>query len=153
MNRNLWESSYRRAREQLRTPKPLETKILADISAMKPIHPANRKANRLLSRAASGFSAVAIAIVLLHPAQYIGATPGQLSPRPGGEASGLERYRPKSAATQITTDSWHALRTEVKAGNYMELCAQWRRQQSAPGTDTLPNDLFTEARKHCRILP
>lgn len=153
MNRNHWEHAYRRAREQLRTPEPLETKILADLRAIKPIQPANRKANRLLSRVASAFTAVAIAIVLLHPAQYIGATPGQLIPRQGGETGGLERFRPKALATQTGMDTWHSLRIEVKAGNYMTLCAQWRRQQAAAATDVLPDDLAAEARKHCRILP
>lgn len=153
MSRNQWESSYRRARDQLRTPAPLETKILADISAVKPIHAKNTAGNRLLSRAASGFSVIAIAVVLLHPAQYIGAAPGQLTPRQSAEPGTLERYRPEPAASQIVTDEWYTLRTEVKAGNYAGLCAQWRRQQRASGTDALPNDLTSEARKHCRILP
>lgn len=153
MNRNQWESSYRRARDQLRTPAPLETKILADISAVKPIHTTDSTGNRLLSRAASGFTAIAIAVVLLHPAQYIGAAPGQLTPQQSTEPGTLERYRPKPAVNQMVTDEWHTLRTEVKAGNYAALCAQWRRQQRASGTDALPNDLASEARKHCRILP
>ncbi len=153
MKRNHWESSYRQARSQLRTPAPLETKILADIRAVKPIHPTARSSSRLLSRAASGFSAVAIAIVLLHPAQYIGAAPGQWTPQQSAEPAALERYRPKPVAIEKNIDEWHSLRTEVKAGSYTELCAQWRRQQRGAATNTLPNDLASAARKHCRILP
>ncbi|WOX05203.1 hypothetical protein [Microbulbifer pacificus] len=152
MNCNHWESSYRREREQLRTPTPLEKKILADIRAVKPIHPAGRKTSRLLSRAASGFGAVAIAIVFLNPAQYIGAAPGQLTP-PQNAETGLDQKSPQPALVQAKVDTWHALRTEVEAGNYVGLCAQWRRQQHSADTDILPKDLAAVARKHCRILP
>lgn len=152
MKRDHWEQAYRRAREQLRTPEPLETKILAGMRAVKPIPNSNRRTSRLLSRTASGFTAVAIAVVLLHPAQYLGATPDQrISPQISEAARG-ERFRQKSVAVKAATDSWQPLRIEVNAGNYMQLCAHWRRQQGAATTEVLPDDLAAEARKHCRIL-
>lgn len=153
MNCHDWESCYRREREKLRTPTPLEKKILADIRAVRPIDSAGRKAARLLSRAASGFGAVAFAIVLLNPAQYIGAAPGQLTPPQNTDANGHDQIRPQPAMIQTKADAWHALRTEVDTGNYVGLCAQWRRQQHSADTDPLPKELAATARKHCRILP
>ena len=153
MNSNHWESSYRHASDQLQSPTPLDEKVLSSARAIKPTRAVNDRTGRILSKAASGFSAIAIAIVLLHPAQYIGATPGQVSPQNNSRELGLERYRVKAAQQTLKTDAWHALRTEVSAGNYMELCAQWRRQQRAVGEEALPADLASKARQHCRILP
>ncbi|MCK7597594.1 hypothetical protein M0G74_09980 [Microbulbifer sp. CAU 1566] len=151
MNSNHWESSYRRAAGRIHSPKPLDEKVLSGLKGIKPIKPSAAPGNRLLSKVASGFSAVALAIVLLHPAQYIGAAPGQLTPQ--DKASGLDRYRPKPSLITPKTDAWHGLRTEVEAGNYIELCAQWRRVQRSSGSEQLPADLTAKARQHCRILP
>jgi len=153
MNSNHWELSYRRASGQLQAPTRLDEKVLSSARTIQPIRNGNSPSGRLLSKVASGFSAIAIAIVLLHPAQYIGATPGQISPNNSSRELGLERYRKKPEAERATTDAWHALRTEVGAGNYMELCAQWRRQQRATDKEPLPADLASKARQHCRILP
>ncbi|WP_066963449.1 hypothetical protein [Microbulbifer sp. Q7] len=153
MNRKCWESFYHHDSGQLQVPASLDEKLLSSARAIKPRRPVNSTSSRLLSKAASGFGAIAIAIVLLHPAQYIGATPGQIGHQNNSRELGLERYRTKPGNQAARQDTWHALRTEVKAGNYMELCAQWRRQQRSAGDNTLPADLASKARQHCRILP
>ncbi|WP_299593740.1 hypothetical protein [uncultured Microbulbifer sp.] len=153
MNSNRWEPTYRRASGQLHTPAPLDEKVLSKARAVQPTRKFDGPTGRLLSKAASGFSAIAIAIVLLHPAQYIGATPGQISPQNNSRELGLERYRAKMEQQQAKTDTWYNLRTEVNAGNYLSLCAQWRQQQRASGDKPLPSDLAAKARQHCRILP
>lgn len=153
MRSNHWESSYRHASGQLKPPALLDERVLSSARAIKPNGEGKGRTGRMLSKAASGFSAIAIAIVLLHPAQYIGATPGQIGPQNNSRELGLERYRAKPGKQQAQTDAWHALRSEVNAGNYMALCAQWRRDQRAAGEDKLPPDLAGKARQHCRILP
>lgn len=153
MNSNHWESSYRQAAGQLQAPAPLNEKVLSSARAIKPTREVKHRTGRLLSKVASGFSAVAIAIVLLHPAQYIGATPEQISPQNNSRELGLERHRIDMGKRTLKADTWHTLRTEVTAGNYMQLCAQWRRQQRSVDEEALPADLATKARQHCRILP
>lgn len=153
MNSNHWESSYRQAVGQLQVPAPLDEKVLSSARAIKPTRKESNQTGRLLSKVASGFSAVAVAIVLLHPAQYLGATPEQISPQNNSRELGLERHRINRGKQALKTDAWHALRTEVSAGNYMQLCAQWRRQQRSVAEEALPADLAGKARQHCRILP
>ncbi|MBB5210787.1 hypothetical protein [Microbulbifer hydrolyticus] len=153
MNSNHWESSYRHATAQLEAPASLDEKVLSSARAIKPLRRVNDSTGRMLSKVASGFSAIAIAIVLLHPAQYINATPEQVSPQNNSRELGLERYRSKLGMYHSKSDAWYALRTDVKAGNYTELCAQWRRQQRNAGEKELPSDLAVRARQHCRILP
>ena len=140
MNSKHWETSYRRAITNIRMPSDLDDKVQQGIRGVKPIRPIRqpRQSNGLLSKAASGFSAVALAVVLLHPAQYIGATPGQPEP---------------VSLPVAAKDPWQALRNAVEAGNYRELCAEWRRQQRAEVDEELPSDLAARARQHCRILP
>ncbi|WP_043317046.1 hypothetical protein [Microbulbifer sp. HZ11] len=152
-----WEVSYKRAIAEVRTPTALDEKVLERIrgvKALRPIRPP-QKHSGLLSKAASSFSALAIVVVLLHPAQYIGAAPGQIVPESAQTGSrGLERYRAKPGTIVDTkSDRWHALRTEVDAGSYTQLCAQWRREQRSNTSDSLPADLASKARQHCRILP
>jgi len=153
MTSNQWESTYRRAADQLHSPAPMDEKLLDSARAIKPIRTINTRNSRLLSKAASGFSAIAIAIALLHPAQYLGATPGQIAPQENNREQGMERYRPKPGSLRAKSDAWHALRAEVAAGSYIELCAQWRRQQRASAEEKLPADLVLKAKQHCRILP
>lgn len=153
MNSHQWELSYRRASAQLQVPAQLDEKVLSNARTVQPIRKSGNQTGRFLSKVASGLSAIAIAIVLLHPAQYIGATPGQISSQNNSRELGLERYREKIVTQRVTADAWHGLRTEVHAGNYMELCAQWRRQQRSTSEEALPSDLASKARQHCRILP
>lgn len=147
--RTPWEKEYVAAVGSITAPDALDQKVFEQARRYKPI----KTANRTLSKAATGFSVFAIAVLLLHPAQYLGA----LTPNPIGTGQGSEdprlKYRPKPAATQIQTDRWFNLRSEVKAGNYVSLCNQWRQQQRASNSDNLPADLESQARQHCRILP
>lgn len=153
MYSNQWESSYRRAADKLHSPHSMDEKLLANARAIKPVRKINSRNSRLLSKAASGFSAIAIVIALLHPAQYLGATPGQIAPQGNNREQGLERYRPKPGSLRATAGGWHKLRAEVEAGSYIQLCAQWRRQQRSPAEEKLPADLQAKARQHCRLLP
>ncbi|MCQ3827822.1 hypothetical protein HXX02_00030 [Microbulbifer elongatus] len=157
MSSDHWETSYRRAVEELRAPAALDDKILAGIRGVKTLKPARsrRQSGGLLSKAASACSALAIVVVLLHPAQYIGAAPGGVALPEGDHTTprGLERYRAKPATIKVNTDPWHTLRTEVNAGSYMQLCAEWRRQKHSAAKASLPDDLVSKARQHCRILP
>lgn len=153
MNSDHWESVYRRSIRDIQSPALLDRKILDSAKAIKPLRPARPKRNRLLLGVAPGFGAIAIAIALLQPAQYIGAAPGLADPQGSDAEGGLDRYRPKASPAEIRTDRWHSLRTEVDAGNYMALCAHWRRTQRSSGGKTLPADLMSKARRHCRILP
>ena len=147
--RTPWEKEYAAATGHITAPETLDQKVFAHARSYKPI----KTESRTLSKAATGCSAIAIAILLLHPAQYLGA----LTPNPIGSSQGSEdprlKYRPKPAATQTQSDQWFNLRSEVKAGNYVSLCNHWRQQERASNSDKLPADLESQARQHCRILP
>ncbi|WP_226667664.1 hypothetical protein [Microbulbifer aggregans] len=144
-----WEKEYLSAVDGISAPGELDEKIFAQARKYKPV----KRENRMLSKAASGFSAVAIAVVLLHPAQYLGAlTPEYRSP--DKEVSDPRiRFRPKALEAQKKADQWFNLRSEVEAGNYVSLCHQWRQEKRAGTEETLPSDLAAKARQHCRILP
>jgi len=153
MNRQIWEQEYRTAADRLHTPNALDEKILSHAKSYAPI----KRQNRTLSKAASGFSALAVAIVLLHPAQYLGAlTPAQSGPDLFGQHTDTRSKLNPALRQQKQTlqpDRWHSLRTEVRAGNLVPLCAQWRRQQQGAADSDLPKDLTAKAEQHCRILP
>ncbi|WGL16547.1 hypothetical protein PVT68_17515 [Microbulbifer bruguierae] len=152
MNSKHWQNDYRRAINTIRSPALLDEKVLAGIGKIQPVRAESAKGHRTLSKVASGFSAIAIAIVMLHPAQYIDAAQGQQA-APAEEKPGAEQYKPTLSLAPVNLDGWHILRAEVDAGNYVELCAQWRQQQRTTDVEPLPNDLKEQARGHCRILP
>ena len=147
--RTEWEKEYSAAASGITTPDALDQKVFAQARRYKPV----RTENRTLSKAASGLSAVAIAVVLLHPAQYLGA----LTPKHTGDNRELEdlslQFQPIMAEIAAQPDEWQELRDEVDAGNYVALCSQWRSLQLDSNEDVLPTALEAEARQHCRMLP
>lgn len=130
------------------SPDCLDEKILQQARRYKP----PKRDNRWLSRAVSSCAAAAVVILLAHPAQYLGA----LTPHghaAGAQSDHLAKWRRNSDRSQEKADPWYPLRSEVKAGNYIELCNRWRRQQRGSAGEKLPRDLRAKARDHCRLLP
>ncbi|WP_237064272.1 hypothetical protein [Microbulbifer zhoushanensis] len=145
---SVWESQYREAASQLASPENLDERILQQASQYKPA-PSN---SRLASGAAGSFAAVAVLVLLIHPARYLGAlTPGGST---GTGTDPLENWQmQQKAPTPVERDQWFALRGEVRAGNYVTLCEQWRKEQRGVLDARLPADLARKARRHCRLLP
>lgn len=143
---SVWERQYRDAAAEITSPGALDDRILQQARQFKPIKQDN---NRVLSGVASSCAALAIVILLIHPAQYLGA----LSPAGSAQKSPLNGWQDRRQGPVAATDRWFSLRSEVKAGNYLGLCQQWRRQQRGTAGDRLPRDLEKEAQDHCRLLP
>ncbi len=142
---SIWERHYRDAVAGITSPGSLDEKILQQARLFKP----PRGDNRWLSKAASGCAAIAVVVLLVHPAQYLGALTPNLRP---AQQSPLTEWQQKNAPAKAM-DPWFALRSQVQAGSYVELCSQWRRQQRDSVSDKLPRDLEDKARVHCRLLP
>lgn len=142
---SIWERQYRDAVAGITSPGSLDEKILQQARQFKP----PRRDNRWLSKAASGCAALAVIVLLVHPAQYLGALTPALRP---AQQSPLTDWRQKHAPAK-DVDPWFTLRSQVQAGSYIELCSQWRRQQRGSVSDRLPRDLEDKARLHCRLLP
>lgn len=153
MNGKNWEQDFRRATDAIGSPDALDERIFSLARTYAPI----KRTSRITSKAASGLGALAIAVILLHPAQYLGAlTPAQAaSDGFGSNLSSRERIkRQVSTPRNIpAADKWHSLRAEIEAGNLAGLCAQWRRAQRGSSDDSLPADLVSKAKQHCRLLP
>jgi len=147
---SVWESQYRSAVAEITSPGALDEKILQQASQFKP----HKLETRWLSRTASSFTAVAIIVLLVHPAQYLGALTPKLSGGQSAQSSPLANWRPAAANPAPTAaDPWFELRSEVRAGNYLHLCQQWREQQRGNQSERLPRELESLARQHCRLLP
>ncbi|MFC6635175.1 hypothetical protein [Microbulbifer taiwanensis] len=105
------------------------------------------------SRAAGSCVAVAVILLLVHPAQYLGAlTPGVHSAN-GTQKNPLDGWHQSRPGSTQGGDPWFNLRSQVEAGSYIELCSQWRSQQRGSASDKLPRNLENKARAHCRLLP
>lgn len=143
-----WEKEYLSAVNGISAPGELDEKIFAQARKYKPV----KRENRILSKAASGFSAVAIAVVLLHPAQYLGALTPDQSSRQTSTTDTQISFEPTALAALEKPDRWHHLRSELAAGDYISLCHQWRQEQRSSTEEPLPSDLASKARQHCRIL-
>lgn len=143
-----WETHYRRAAARMVSPEELDDRILEQARRFTPV-PGN---SRIVSGTAGGFAAIAVLVLLVHPAQYLGAlTPGGATDAQHDPLNNwqLEREEPVT----VTRDPWLRLRSEVRAGNYVGLCEQWRKEQRRQAGESLPRDLLKEARAHCRLLP
>ncbi|WP_241292405.1 hypothetical protein [Microbulbifer celer] len=153
MNGKNWEQDFRRATDAIGSPDALDERIFSLARTYAPI----KKTSRITSKAASGLGALAIAVILLHPAQYLGAlTPAQAaSDGFGSSVSSRERIKRQVAQPRgmPAADKWHSLRAAIKAGNLAGLCAQWRRTQRGGSDEALPADLISKAQTHCRLLP
>nr|WP_010133243.1 hypothetical protein [Microbulbifer agarilyticus] len=159
MNTNQWESSYQQAIDTIHVPSHLDEKVMDSLRNIQP----EKKSRRVhgeastFSKVSSGLGVLAVAIVLLHPAQYIGAEPGQITPGQAERVQPAENQRVRKAAVSATSqpvlDEWYHIRAEVQAGNFMSLCAQWRRLKGDDTSVRLPKDLATKAKQHCRLLP
>ncbi|WP_346839415.1 hypothetical protein [Microbulbifer sp. SAOS-129_SWC] len=147
---SIWENRYRDAVADIASPGALDEKILQQARQFKP----RKQDKRWLSRTASSFTAVAIVVLLVHPAQYLGALTPKLSGAADASSGPLANWNPATAkASTPASDPWFELRSAVHAGNYLQLCQQWRKQQRGDRSERLPRDLETMAREHCRILP
>jgi hypothetical protein len=136
-----WECQYTKAAGGIFSPKTLDEKILQIARTYK----MPRKKREIRRKAIGGFAAVGILVLLIHPAQYLGArTP-----------SVTQTSQPQILVGEIppTPNAWRWIRANVKAGDYTELCARWRQQrQGGANADNFPRDLAAEARRHCRAL-
>ncbi|SEA50263.1 hypothetical protein [Microbulbifer marinus] len=146
---SVWERQYRDAVASITSPVTLDDKILLQARQFKPV----RSDNRWLSKAASSCAAIAVLVLLMHPAQYLGAlTPGLQSTN-GAQQHPLRNWQHKPSQPAQGIDPWFELRSQVNAGSYIELCNQWRQQQRGSIREKLPRDLESKARAHCRLLP
>lgn len=144
-----WERQYQQAAISISSPSSLDEQIFQTARRFKPI----KEENRWASRAGSGCTALAVLALLIHPAQYLGALTPNQHPANGSNNAPLSDWQQRSDGTVRPGGSWFALRSQVQAGNYVELCNHWRRQQSGSIDQRLPRDLEEKAREHCRILP
>lgn len=146
---SVWEHQYRDAVAEITSPGSLDEKILQQARQFKP----SRQENRWLSKAAGSCAAVAVVVLLIHPAQYLGALTPATHPAGAAQTSPLAGWQYQRTDKITGSDPWFALRSEVEAGDYMTLCQQWRRQQRGASDEKVPRDLATKAREHCRLLP
>ncbi|MEX2963084.1 hypothetical protein [Microbulbifer sp. TYP-18] len=137
-----WEKQYRAAVGNTRSPTCLDDQIFRMARRYKPV----RQRNSWSTAAGNSIATMAVVAMLIHPAQYLGA----LTPAP---PPGINSANRPWTGTEAVDHRWFALRSEVQAGNYIELCNQWRRQQRGSSENALPRDLEQKARLHCRILP
>ncbi|AOS97487.1 hypothetical protein AUP74_02057 [Microbulbifer aggregans] len=145
------ERDYQLAAAVIESPSVLDEQILKRARSFK----ASRKNQPWVSKAASGCAALAIAVLLIHPAQYLGALTPAGKSTPGstvGERSALVNWQDYAKEALAKTDPWYELRHTVESGSHVELCSQWREQQRGLSSKKLPGDLAREARSHCRIL-
>ncbi|WP_323847270.1 hypothetical protein [Microbulbifer magnicolonia] len=143
------EHQYREAVAGITSPGSLDEKILQYARQFKPA----RSDNLWLSKAASSGAAVAIVVLLIHPAQYLGALTPSLHPADASRQRPLTNWQQEPTHPAPAVDPWFHLRSQVEAGSYVELCHVWRRQQRGSVSEKLPRDLESKARKHCRLLP
>ncbi|WP_237065937.1 hypothetical protein [Microbulbifer guangxiensis] len=145
------ERDYQLAAAVIQSPAALDEKILKRARSFKP----TRRNRPWVSRAASGFAAVAIAVLLIHPAQYLGALtpPGHATtPSAAVEETSLANWQEYAEEALAKADPWYELRQTVESGDHVALCSQWREQQRDISAEKLPRDLVREARSHCRLL-
>ena len=144
-----WERQYQQAIIGISSPERLDEQIMQSARRFKPV----KQEGRWVSRAGSGCTAVAILALLIHPAQYLGALTPNLPQASGANNAPQSDWQQRRDGSVRPGGSWFALRSQVQAGNYVELCNHWRRQQSGSIDERLPRDLEEKAREHCRILP
>lgn len=144
-----WERQYQQAVISISSPTSLDEQILKTACRFKPI----KQETRWVAHAGSGCTALAVLVLLIHPAQYLGALTPNQQPASGAHNTPLSDWQQRGEGTVRPGGSWFALRSQVQAGNYVELCNHWRRQQSGSIDQRLPRDLEEKAREHCRILP
>lgn len=139
---NSWEHEYREAVVEITSPATLDDRILQQARQFKPAKVKGNK--RWLSALASSCAAMAVLILLAHPAQYLGAL------TPGPQLPDEHLHKPAQARS---ADHWYHLRIQVQTDSFEELCNQWRRQQRDSIAEKMPRDLERKARTHCRPLP
>lgn len=138
-----WERKYRESVAGITSPDILDEKILQRARQFKP----HKTEKRWASGVASGCTAIAIVILLAHPAQYLGA----LTPTMQQE-SAAQNGGPHTSSATGGMDPWYELRTRVQAGAYVELCNLWRQQVHGSSRQELPRDLEKQARERCRVI-
>lgn len=143
-----WEENYRQAASIMVSPEALDERILQQARTFRP--PPGH--SRIVSGTAGSFAAIAVLVLLIHPAQYLGAlTPGGAADARHDPLNDWQLKREKPIT--VTRDPWVRLRSEIRSGNYVGLCEQWRKEQRGHAEKSLPRDLVKEARAHCRLLP
>lgn len=146
-----WERQYHEEVSALASPQQLDVQILQQAK-----HYQHKKdIGRLLSKVSLSGTVTAALLLLVHPAQLLGAlAPGRI---PEGEVQISNPTKPQWQAPILPTvpkeDPWVSLHSQVAAGNYIALCSEWRKRRKASADAPLPRELRRRAQKHCRILP
>lgn len=146
-----WEHQYREEVSAFTSPQQLDTQVLQQARELQP----KKDIGRMLSKASLGCATIAAILMLVHPAQHLGAlTPG-MTPDSENRQPTLEiaQWQPPEIEPEPQIDPWQALRDQVTAGNFVALCQEWRGQQNTTGENSLPRELRRTAQKRCRILP
>ncbi|KUJ81662.1 hypothetical protein AWR36_014190 [Microbulbifer flavimaris] len=145
------ERDYQLAAAAMQSPHTLDERVLQQARSFR----ATRQKYPWVSKAASGCAAFAIAVLLIHPAQYLGALTPSGTSHPvttSSEIKALASWQEYAGEALARTDPWFELRQTVKTGDHVALCSHWREQKRGTTAEKLPADLAQEARRHCRVL-
>ncbi|AWF80500.1 hypothetical protein BTJ40_06575 [Microbulbifer sp. A4B17] len=144
-----WENQYFKEAETLTSPQQLDDDLYKTAQAYKP----KVNINHLLSRATVSCSVVTALLLLVHPAQHLGAFTHKAGPEEQHSYEPVLRDWKETAAPIIPKpDPWLALRNQVNSGEYVALCHYWRAEQQSESEEPLPDELRKSAKRHCRIL-
>ncbi|GAB2896280.1 hypothetical protein ACCI51_04675 [Microbulbifer echini] len=146
-----WEHQYREEVSAFTSPQQLDNEVLLQASGYQP----KKDIARMLSGASLSCALVTALLMLIHPAQHLGArTPGMTS---GSElqltTQEFSQWQPPPPEPEAIPDPWQRLKDQVSAQNYAALCQEWRYQQKATEEQALPRELRKAAQKRCRLLP
>ncbi|WP_444905969.1 hypothetical protein [Microbulbifer sp. SSSA008] len=144
-----WENQYFKEAETLTSPQQLDDDLYKTAQTYKP----KVNVNHLLSRATVSCSLVTALLLLLHPAQHLGAfTHKANSTEQHLYEPALRDWKETVMAVTPAPDPWLALRNQVNSGEYVALCHYWRAEQQDGSEESLPDELRKSAKRHCRIL-
>ncbi|WP_444930238.1 hypothetical protein ACJJIF_21200 [Microbulbifer sp. SSSA002] len=145
---NNWENQYFEEAKKLTSPQQLDEAIFKEAQGYKP----RINFNRLLSRATVSCSVVTAILLLIHPAQHLGALTHKSSSAEILYEPALRDWKDIAESAALKPDPWLQLRSQVDRGEYLALCHYWRAEQQAESETPLPDTLRKSAKRHCRIL-
>ncbi|MCO1335586.1 hypothetical protein MO867_14700 [Microbulbifer sp. OS29] len=146
---NNWEHQYYKEAEALASPPQLDDEVFKTAQTYKP----KANLNHLVSRATVSCSVVIAILLLVHPAQYLGALTHQVSASDLMHEPVLRDWKDTAAPSIPKEDPWLKLRNQIHEGEYVALCHYWRAEQKSVDSNPLPQELRKSAKRHCRILP
>ncbi|WP_444888413.1 hypothetical protein [Microbulbifer sp. JMSA008] len=146
-----WEHQYREEASAFTSPQQLDSGILLQAKGYQP----KKDIGRILSGASLSCALVTAFLMLVHPAQHLGARTPAMTQNHEIQLTTQEiaQWQPPRPEPEVKEDPWRTLRSQVSAENYVALCQEWRQQQNNIAEPVLPRELRKAAQKRCRILP